>query len=166
MAMGAILILAASTGNNLELARLWASVADEESHSYEIVDLCSLDFPLFTPALQKAGAPDGLSKLESKMAAADAWVICAPEYNGSIPPSLNNAIAWLSTNGEDFRGLFNGKAVGLSTYSGGGGDSVIAAMRMQFSYLGCNIIGRSVLSNRNKEANPDAMKYIISQLIS
>ena len=165
MVMGAILILAASTGNNLELSRMWASVADEEGHSSEIIDLCSLGFALFTPALQKAGAPDGLRELEGKMAAADAWVICAPEYNGSIPPSLNNVIAWLSTNGDDFRGLFNGKPVGLSTHSGGGGNSVIAAMRMQFSYLGCNIIGRSVLSSGSKAANPDAMKSILSQLI-
>ena len=164
--MGGILILAASTGNNLELSRIWASIADEEGHSSEIVDLCSLGFALFTPALQKAGAPDGLRELEAKMAAADAWIICAPEYNGSIPPSLNNTIAWLSTNGDDFRGLFNGKPVGLSTQSGGGGDSVIAAMRMQFSYLGCNIIGRSILSRDSKAANPDAMKSIISQLIS
>jgi NAD(P)H-dependent FMN reductase len=166
MAMGGILILAASTGNNLELSRIWASVADEEGHSSEIVDLCSLGFALFTPALQKKGAPNGLRELEAKMAAADAWIICAPEYNGSIPPSLNNTIAWLSTNGDDFRGLFNGKPVGLSTHSGGGGDSVIAAMRMQFSYLGCNIIGRSILSRDSKAANPDAMKSIISQLIS
>ena len=165
MAMGGILILAASTGNNLELSRIWASVADEEGHSSEIVDLCSLGFTLFTPALQKKGAPNGLRELEAKMATADAWIICAPEYNGSIPPSLNNAIAWLSTNGDDFRGLFNGKPVGLSTHSGGGGDSVIAAMRMQFSYLGCNIIGRSILSRESKAANPDAMKSIISQLI-
>ena len=166
MAMGGILILAASTGNNLELSRTWASIADEEGHSSEIVDLCSLGFALFTPALQKKGAPNGLRELEAKMAAADAWIICAPEYNGSIPPSLNNTIAWLSTNGDDFRGLFNGKPVGLSTHSGGGGDSVIAAMRMQFSYLGCNIIGRSILSRDSKAANPDAMKSIISQLIS
>jgi len=37
---------------------------------------------------------------------------------------------------------------------------------MQFSYLGCNIIGRSVLSSDSKAANPEAMKSILSQLIS
>ena len=36
-------------------------------------------------------------------------MICAPEYNGSIPPILSNFIAWLSISGADFRNFFNGQ---------------------------------------------------------
>ena len=31
------------------------------------------------------------------------WVICAPEYNGSIPPVFTSTLAWLSVQGDDFR---------------------------------------------------------------
>ena len=47
------------------------------------------------------------------------WVICAPEYNGSIPPILSNFIAWLSISGDDFRNLFNGQPIAIATFSGG-----------------------------------------------
>ena len=48
---------------------------------------------------------DGLT-LKKQLEAGDAWFVFAPEYNGSYPPVLNNAIAWLSREGDDFRRLF------------------------------------------------------------
>ena len=162
--MSTVLVIAASDGKNLVLANKWVEVGTESGYSMDILDLCADELPLYTPSRDESGTPILLDLIERRMADADAWVVCAPEYNGSIPPTLNNAIAWLSTKGEDFRGLFNGRPVGLSTHSGGGGQSVIAAMRMQFSYLGSNVVGRSVISNKTKEANPDAMRFILKQL--
>ncbi|MCS5537995.1 MAG: NAD(P)H-dependent oxidoreductase [Candidatus Poseidoniaceae archaeon] len=162
--MGTVLVIAASDGKNLVLAKKWVEVGTEFGYTMDILELCADELPLYTPRRDDEGSPVLLQVIEQRMAAADAWVICAPEYNGSIPPTLNNTIAWLSTKGEDFRGLFNGRPVGLSTHSGGGGQGVIAAMRMQFSYLGSNVVGRSVISNKTKEANPDAMRFILEQL--
>ena len=87
-----------------------------------------------------------------------------PEYNGGMPSSLNNTVAWMSIFWNDFREVFNSRKVGLATHSGGGGDHVIMAMRQMFSYLGCNLIGRAVISNKNKEANPEAMERIIREI--
>lgn len=162
--MAKILAIAASDGNNLKLANHWLEIGIENGHEMEIIDLCSTDLPLYTPSRDKEGRPDGVAELEACLKEADAWIICAPEYNGAMPPTLNNAIAWLSTHGDDFRGIFNGKAVALSTHSGGGGNSIITVMRTQFSYLGCNVVGRSVISNKNKQANPEAMSFILEQL--
>ncbi|MBK29548.1 MAG: NADPH-dependent oxidoreductase [Euryarchaeota archaeon] len=159
-----ILVIAASDGKNKELAELWCRVGSGKGYTMSIVDLCAANLPLYTPALDKEGRPEGVSELEAIFEQADAWIICAPEYNGAMPPTLNNSIAWLSTHGDDFRGLFNGRAVALSTHSGGGGNSVISVMRMQFSYLGCNVVGRALISNKNKEANPESMKFILEQL--
>ena len=162
--MNAVLVIAASDGKNLDLAKKWETIGNDAGYSMSILDLCAEELPLYTPANEKSGKPAGVDSMERRMNGADSWVICAPEYNGAMPPTLNNAIAWLSTQGTDFRGLFNGRPVGLSTHSGGGGNSVISVMRLQFSYLGCNVVGRSIISNKNKEANPEAMKFILEQL--
>ncbi len=159
-----ILVIAASDGKNKELAELWCSVGSEKGHTMSMVDLCAANLPLYTPALDNEGRPEGLSELEDIFGQADAWIVCAPEYNGAMPPTLNNSIAWLSTHGNDFRGLFTGRAVALSTHRGGGGNSLISVMRMQFSYLGCNVVGRTLVSNKNKEANPESMAFILEQL--
>ena len=100
------------------------------------------------------------------MSQADAWVVIAPEYNGSIPPTLNNALAWLSTtmDWQSFRALCTGKPVGLATHSGGGGAHVIMAMRQQFSYIGADVIGRACMSGREKEANPETIDAMIDNL--
>ena len=95
---------------------------------------------------------------------ADSWMIVAPEYNGSMPPTLNNAVAWLSTEWQDFRALFNRRKVGLATHSGGGGEHVIMAMRHMFAFLGCIVLGRNCVSNKNKEANPETIEDMLNQL--
>ena len=38
------------------------------------------------------------------------------------------------------------------------------AMRMQFSFLGCIVIGRSLVTNKKKKANPDTIRAIISSM--
>ena len=107
--------------------------------------------------------PD-ISDLIERMIQADAWIVVAPEYNGSMPPTLNNAIAWISRDWQNFRKMCTGKPVGLATHSGGGGDHVIMAMRQQFSYIGADVIGRACVSGRNKEANPDTIDAMITNL--
>ena len=96
--MAHILIMTATSGTNLELAEKFAENARSKGHGTEIIDLAEIDLPMFTIARSKsADAPD-VSDLVGKLTDADAWVIIAPEYNGSMPPTLNNAIAWMSTN--------------------------------------------------------------------
>ena len=122
---------------------------------------------MFTIARSKnpEEAPD-ISEMVSDMTQSDAWVVIAPEYNGSMPPTLNNALAWMSTSMDwkSFRTLCTGKPVGLATHSGGGGANVIMAMRQQFSYIGADVIGRTCMSGRDKEANPETIDEMIDNL--
>ncbi len=165
--MARFLIMTATSGTNRELADVFASTATEKGHATEVVDLAEMDLPMFTMARSKdpESAPD-ISGLISSMTEADAWIAIAPEYNGSMPPTLNNVIAWMSTsmNWQDFRALCTGKPVGLATHSGGGGAHVIMAMRQQFSYIGADVIGRACLSGRDKEANPETIEAMIDNL--
>jgi len=165
--MARFLMITATSGTNRELADVFATTATEKGHDAEVVDLVEMDLPMFTMARSKdpESSPD-ITDFLTKMAEADAWVILAPEYNGSMPPTLNNAVAWMSTamDWQDFRSLCTGKPVGLATHSGGGGAHVIMAMRQLFSYIGTDVIGRSCMSGRNKEANPETIESMIDNL--
>jgi len=158
-------MITATSDNNRDLAEKFADAAREMGHEAELVNLAELDMPMFTVARSKElDVVPGMAELKAAMSSADSWMIVAPEYNGSMPPTLNNAVAWLSTEWQDFRALFNSRKVGLATHSGGGGEHVIMAMRQMFSYLGCNVLGRKLVSNKNKEANPETIEDMLTQL--
>ena len=95
--MANFLMITATSGTNLELAERFAAVARDKGHTADIVDLAEMDLPMFTIARSSDSeqSPD-VSDLTQQMIDADAWIVVAPEYNGSFPPTLNNAIAWLS----------------------------------------------------------------------
>ena len=163
--MAKFLMITATSGTNLELAERFATVAREKGHDAEVVDLVEMDLPMFTVA--RSSDPEqkvDVSDLTQKMTDADAWIVVAPEYNGSMPPTLNNAIAWLSGDWQNFRTMCTGKPVGLATHSGGGGAHVFMAMRHMFSFIGADVMGRSLTSGRNKEANPETIDAMIDNL--
>ena len=140
------------------------SLAEGMNIPTQMIDLTQLDLPVYTPDRDEAGAPPSLPAVESLFESARGFFFCAPEYNGSIPPTLVNVIAWLSTQSDDFRSLFNGKPVGIATHSGGGGQKVLVAMRLQFSHLGCNVIGREILTRSSKPLREESAISILKQL--
>ena len=159
-----LLVLAASNGENLKLAERFAAAAGASGLRAAIVDLTALELPLFTPRAQAAGAPADVAALEQQLMGAPRWVICAPEYNGSIPPVLTNAIAWLSVQGEDFRALFNDRPIAIATHSGGGGHTVLAALRLQLAHLGAHVLGRQLVSNSANPAKDETIADLLRRL--
>ena len=159
-----LLVCAASNGKNLVMAHRMVELANAMGMPANLLDLTEVRLPVYTPQTDDGPLPEMLPKVESMFASADALFVCAPEYNGSIPPTLTNTIAWLSTQSADFRSLFNGKAVGLATHSGGGGQKVLVAMRLQFSHLGCNVVGRELLTNSKKAFRDESAEWILRQL--
>jgi chromate reductase, NAD(P)H dehydrogenase (quinone) len=159
-----VLVIAASNGHNLQLAERFATAARQQGHSADVLDLSTINLPLFTPRARVAGTPPALAALEAQLAAAPRWVICSPEYNGSIPPVLTSAIAWLSVQGSDFRSLFNSRPVVIATHSGGAGYGVLVAMRLHLAHLGAHVVGRQLLSNSDNPAKDDSIADLITQL--
>jgi NAD(P)H-dependent FMN reductase len=163
-----VLVIAASNGHNLQLAERFAAAARQQGQSAAVLDLTAIDLPLFTPRVQAAftplTAPPELAGLQTQLAAASRWVICVPEYNGSIPPVLTSAIAWLSVQGDDFRALFNARPVAIATHSGGGGYAVLTALRLQLAHLGAHVVGRQLVSNGSHPAKDDSIADLITRL--
>jgi len=163
--MAKIGIIVASSNNNLKLGKKIQELAKNQNIQTELIDLVSLNLPLYnTIEEEKNGIPQNAISLAKSVIDLKAFIVIAPEYNGVMPPVLNNAIAWTSRATKDWRDAFNEKFVGLATHSGGGGTKVLQAMRIQFQHLGANILARELLTSYDKPLNEEAANNMISQL--
>ncbi|MDB4968645.1 MAG: NAD(P)H-dependent oxidoreductase [Myxococcales bacterium] len=92
-----------------------APVAGLEWTLYEAVGR----LPHFNPDLDVEGAtpPREVAELRAQLAAADAVLLCSPEYAHGVPGSLKNALDWLVSVGE-----LVGKPIAVITASPTGGE--------------------------------------------
>ncbi|MEB3265755.1 MAG: NAD(P)H-dependent oxidoreductase [Cyanobacteriota bacterium] len=162
-----LLVITASSGENLALAERCVAAARAVGLRAEVLDLTSLELPLYTARRQASdGIPPEVAALSHRLATAPRWLICAPEYNGSIPPVLTSAIAWLSVQGDDFRSLFNQRPVAIATHSGGGGMGLLTALRLQLVHLGANVVGRQLLATHARPASDDTIRDLVDRLLN
>ena len=160
-----IIIISASCGKNLELSQKFLEKSTELRISSEILDLTTLDIPLFNPRIHSnENIPVKILEIKEKLFATEKWIICAPEYNGSIPPILTNFIAWLSISGDDFRNLFNGQPIAIATFSGGVGLELLTSLRIQLVHLGSQVLGRQLFSSFSKPIDSKTIEDIIQRL--
>ena len=163
-----LLIITASNGENLKLAERFLAAGKELNYSCELLDLTKSenDLPIFNPRNNsKDQPPANLESINLQMQSHSHWVICAPEYNGSIPPILTNVIAWLSVQGTDFRSLFNNRPIAIASFSGGGCMELLLSMRIQLTHLGALVLGRQLTSNKSKIAKNESINEILNQLL-
>lgn len=65
-------------------------------------DFREFEMPMYDGDLEaSAGIPPGAQAFIRRISAADGLVISTPEYNGSIPGTLKNAIDWVSRDDSD-----------------------------------------------------------------
>ena len=159
-----LLIITASHQKNLVLAEKVAAAATAMGIDNRVLDLTSLDIPLYSSRQHEAGPGQDYQQLQSAMTVANALWVCAAEYNGGVPPTLGSALAWLSTECDDFREMFTGLPIALATHSGGGGQKVLTTMRTQFAHLGSIVLGRELASSDSKEVNPDSIAAMLTAL--
>ena len=163
-----LLIIAASNGENLKLAKRFLVASKALNYSCELLDLTESknDLPVFNPRHNaKDKAPANLESINLQMERHSHWVICAPEYNGSIPPILTNVIAWLSVQGKDFRSLFNERPIAIASFSGGGCMELLLSMRIQLTHLGALVLGRQLATNKSKIAEDKSINAVLNQLL-
>jgi len=87
------------------------------------------EVPLYNADLEGDALPAGVRRLKQAIAAADALIVCSPEYNYGIPGVLKNAIDWASRPG--FASPLKGKPVLIITAGPGlfGGARAQAQIR-------------------------------------
>ena len=161
-----LIIISASCGKNLELSQKFLEKSNELQIKAEILDLTTIDIPLFNPrSYSKENIPVEIKEIKKKLFSIEKWIICAPEYNGSIPPILTNFIAWLSVSGDDFRNLFNGQPIAIATFSGGVGLELLTSLRIQLVHLGSQVLGRQLFSSFSKPVDIKTVEDIIQRLL-
>jgi NAD(P)H-dependent FMN reductase len=105
----------------------------------EFLDLAPLEIPVYNGDDEVAkGLPQGVQTLCDKISAADALVVSTPEYNGSIPGVLKNAIDWVSRKKPN--PLAKKKLLLLAASPGAlGGVRSLWHTRVPFEALGCYV---------------------------
>lgn len=164
--MAKVGILVASANNNLKLGKKLEEITLKHCDHVELINLVDLNLPLYsTVEEENNGIPEVALDLAQKILSLNSFIIVAPEYNGVMPPVLNNAMSWTSRATKDWRDAFNHKIVLLATHSGGGGQKGLQAMRIMYQHLGANILAREILTTYEKALNEESAEDMIKQLI-
>ena len=114
---------------SIKVARFASDRLEKAGASAPLLDLAELNLPIMEERLHmRDDPPSGLVRFSQAVKAADAVVVVSPEYNGSMPGALKNALDYIY--GEWFR-----KPVGIVTVSGGGFGGVQVHNHLQLLFL-------------------------------
>ena len=161
--MKKILIISATNDKNLDLAKQLIAIFSNMNTETELVSLQDLNLPLFdSDILVEENIVENLIDRISK---SSGLIICAPEYNGGVPPVLSNAITWISVKSEYWRDAFNGKFALIATHSGGNGNRFLTAFRSQLEYMGTNVLARTISVSKNNPLDKSSVKNIIKSFV-
>lgn len=107
---------------NKRLARFAAREVEAQGLEATLADLADHRMPLYDGDLEQAqGIPESARTLRELFASHEGLILASPEYNGSIPGVLKNAIDWISRPDGDVPGLvaFQGRTALLLSASPG-----------------------------------------------
>jgi len=114
---------------SIRVARFAASRLERAGAEAPLLDLAEIDLPIMEERLHKRDdPPPGLVGFSRAIRSADAVVVVSPEYNGSWPGVLKNALDYI--HGEWFR-----KPVGIVTVSAGRFGGVQLHNHLQLFFL-------------------------------
>jgi chromate reductase, NAD(P)H dehydrogenase (quinone) len=101
--------------------------ASEMAPAGTTIEIGSIEgIPLYNGDVEEQGIPAAVQQLKDRVAAADGLLLVTPEYNGSIPGVMKNAIDWLSRPAADIRRVFRDRPVGVIGASPGPGGTGLA----------------------------------------
>jgi NAD(P)H-dependent FMN reductase len=110
------------------------------------ITLADYALPIMDEDLERdKGVPANAVRLARQFAAHDGVLIATPEYNGSLPPLLKNAIDWVSRvtkdGGRPLRPFAN-RAFALCSSSNGpfAGIRAINHLRAVLCHIGCEVV--------------------------
>ena len=137
-----VLLFAASLRSeslNVRLAGVARRILEERGVDVDYATMRDFDCPSYDGDEESAnGLPAPAQRFHDRILGADAFIIAAPEYNGSMSGVLKNAIDWASR----FRPQpFNGKQGFLMSASPSmaGGNRGLWALRVPLEHLGARV---------------------------
>ena len=139
-----ILVMAGSTRKDSVHRRLARHAVDSlqaAGADAVLADLRDYPLPLYDGDLEaEEGRPAGAVELKELARRADGFMFASPEYNGSYPAVLKNAIDWISRPdpGERHLEVFRGKPAVIVTASPGphGGSRGLKQLRELLGMIG------------------------------
>jgi chromate reductase, NAD(P)H dehydrogenase (quinone) len=124
---------------NTRLAELAAVVITAHGGEADVASMRDFDAPSYNTDVQDSqGIPEGADRFRARLTACDGFVVCAPEYNASMPGSLKNAIDWVSRYQpqpfNEKHGLLMSASPSMS-----GGNRGLWSLRIPFEHLGARL---------------------------
>ena len=124
---------------NEKLAKIAAHTIEKKGGSVDFADMSEFDCPSYNQDMENEGdIPAGAVELRKRLLANNAFIISSPEYNGSMPGFMKNAIDWVSR----FRPQpFNEKNAMLMSASPSmaGGNKALWSFRIPLEHLGTRV---------------------------
>ena len=167
--MGKILIVSATRKTNYILAKNLEQILLGLGVKVTVISLEDYVLPLYTDSIyqdKKNEYFDVVKDLTKQFMAHKGLIICGPEYNGSTPPIITNAIAWISVSTDYWKDAFIDKVSLIASCSGGPGTKFISNMRIQLEHLGALVMPSSINVNSRNPLKEDSAKKILKQFIN
>jgi chromate reductase, NAD(P)H dehydrogenase (quinone) len=157
---------------NSRLARYAGEMIRRHGGEVDLATMADFDAPTYDQDIEDAaGVPPGPTRLRQRLEASDAFVVCSPEYNASMPGGLKNLIDWVSR----FRPQpFNGRHCLLMSASPSaiGGNRGLWALRVPLEHLGARVYpdmfslaNAHQAMNVNGELGDDSLRIRFEQTI-
>jgi chromate reductase len=146
--------------SNAAVVRAAASVAPA---AVEIVLDESIGLlPHFNPDLDGEGAipPPPVAELRARLAAADAIIVCSPEYAHAVPGALKNALDWLVSDV-----ALIGKRVAVIAVSPSGGEYAYAQLTHTLATMSWDVVETAGLRLQLGRAQLDGDGRVIDPAI-
>jgi len=124
---------------NSRLAHLARRVIEDHGGTVDVAAMADFECPSYDQDVQtRDGFPPGADEFRRRVEANDAFVIASPEYNGSMPGLLKNAIDWVSRHRPQ---PFNGRHGMLVSASPSmvGGNRGLWSLRVPLEHLGARV---------------------------
>jgi chromate reductase len=173
MRQARILVLAGSTRKeslHRKLAAQAVTALQAAGLDATFADLRDYPLPIYDGDLEaEEGMPAAAKSLKELARDADALLIASPEYNGSYPAVLKNAIDWISRPepGERHLAAFAGKLAGIASASPGpgGGRRVLRQLRELLEMMRVTVIPEELAIARATEAlDPEGLQALATAL--
>ncbi len=134
---------------NKRVLKTAISGAEKAGADVTYIDLRDYPMPIYNPDDQEEnGMDENALRLQGLLTRHDGLLIASPEYNGSVPGGLKNAIDWASRPNEQYNSsdVFPGKVAAMITASPGsfGGVRSLAHLRGVLTSVGVIVLPKEI----------------------